>query len=651
MRARVAWVLSGVTLLLAIADAVVTAQYRHLLSEEAVAVHGFPFVDGAVLGCAVMGALVVSHDDRHPIGWLLNLVGFTSAVSLVTEAYSVWVVTEGGPGARSLGGIAGWVSTLLGGQLAIAGLALMFLLAPDGRLLSSRWRRVAWVTAWGEVLCILGLLTTNPTTYDLTVPPESGPLRALLSVGGFLLISSALLGSLVSMLRRLRTSRGEQRQQVRLIALSAAGVSLGLAWLIVAQLLNGGQQTWVASIPLFVSYLLTPMLFATAVLRYRLYDIELIINRAVVLAVGTAFAAIGYTTLVVTVGKFLGRQTGGFWISLLAIAVVALAFQPLRRSVVRLANRLAYGSRAQPYEALSDFSRRLAETPSSETLLPAVADAAGRAVSARRATATLVLPDAPAVSAVWGQDNLDSTDVDVVPVRHRGQRLGSIEVSLPRGQALRAADRRLLEALADHSAVAFRNTALEVRLAGQVAQLDRTTQELTRSRLRIIEADHAARRTLEAAISRDVLPHLATLPDGLRQARAAVVAGTPTQGIEQLISDTNTALESLRELTRGVFPTQLGRSGVEAALRSMLARSSPGTTLHVDAAVAGRRFPQGSRPRSTSAARRRHVGARARPRSRSRACPTTWSCGSRVSIARRSTSGQWRTGWRRSAAS
>ena len=74
------------------------------------AVHGFPFVDGAVLGCAVMGALIVSRDERHPIGWLLSVVGLTSAVSLLTEAYSIWVVTEGGPGSRSLGGVLGWVS-------------------------------------------------------------------------------------------------------------------------------------------------------------------------------------------------------------------------------------------------------------------------------------------------------------------------------------------------------------------------------------------------------------------------------------------------------------------------------------------------------------------------------------------------------------
>jgi hypothetical protein len=587
VRARVAWVLAGITLLLVVADAAVTAQYRHLLSEAAVAVHGFPFVNGAVLGCAAMGALIISRYDRHPIGWLLSVVGTTSAVSLLAEAYGVWVVSEGGPGTRSLGGVAGWVSTLLGGQLAIAGLAFMFLLAPDGHLLSPRWRVVAWVTAVGELLCVVAIVSTDPTTYDLE-SQEIGTVRRILFSGGFLLISVGMLGSLGSMLRRLRTSRGEQRQQVRLIALGAAGVSFGLACLFVVQLFNGGQQTWAASLPLFVSYLLLPLLFATAVLRYRLYDIEVIINRAVVLAVGTAFAAVGYTTLVVAVGKLVGRQTGGFWLSLLAIALVAVAFQPLRRGVVRLANRLAYGSRAQPYEALSDFSSRLAETPSPDTLLPAVADAAGRAVSARGAKATLDLPGAGAASAIWGSVSSEGTDTHVVPVRERSLTLGSIEVNVPKGRGLRASDQRLLEALADHSAIAFRNTALEARLAGRVAELDRTTQELARSRLRIIEADDAARRTLEAAISRQVLPHLAALPDELHRLREAVELGAPANGIDRLIAGTNTALESLRDLTRGVFPTQLARAGLEPALRSMLARESPATTLRIGDTANGR---------------------------------------------------------------
>jgi hypothetical protein len=586
-----AWVLCGLTLVLVIADVVVTAQYRSLRSEDAIAVHGFPFVDAAVLGCAVMGAVIVTSYERHPIGWLLNVIGFTSAISLLTEAYAIWVISEGGPGSRSLGGISAWVSSLMGGQLAIAGLALMFLLAPDGRFLSRGWRYAGWVTALGVLLCTLAVLTSNPTTFTVAVESEEvGPVRAAVLSAGFLLISAGLLASVVSMVVRLRRSEGEQRQQVRLIALAATLVALGLVCLFVVQSFNGGVQTWAASVPLFLSYLLLPILLAVAVLRYRLYDIDVIINRTVVLAVGTAFAAIGYTTLVVTVGSLVGAQTSGFWLSLLATVLVALAFQPLRRQVVHFANRLAYGTRAQPYEALSDFSSRLAETPSQETLLPAVADAAGRAVSARRTVASLEVPGSPRMSADWGRGDIEGTDRHEVEVRTGGTRLGAIAVWIPKGRRLRPSDTRLLAALSDQAAVAFRNVAMESQLAGHVAELDHTTRELSASRSRIIEADDAARRTLEEAISREVLPHLLAMPEQLVNARQAVALGSPANGVDLLVAATNEALESLRELTRGVFPTQLSRSGVEPALRSLLARKGLASALRVDASATGQRF-------------------------------------------------------------
>ncbi len=589
VRARIAWLLAVVTVVFVAVDVVISAQAVPLLSETAIAVHGFPFVHGAVVGSAIMGALIISRYDRHPIGWLLALVGVASAFSLLTEAYAYWVQESDGPGPPGLAGTAAWLSALTGGQLAIAGLALMFLLAPDGHLYSRRWRYVAWVVGIGEALCFLAVLSMDPTTFELvTQSDDVGLVRGLMLTFGFIAISIGLVASVVSVLKRLRQSSGEQRQQLRLIALSVVLIAGAIVFLFVAELFVK-EQTWLSSTPLFVAYFLLPILFATAVLRYRLYDLDLIINRTLVVAAGVVFAAVGYTVLVVTVGRQVEGRTSGFWLSLLGTAIVALAFQPLRRSVVRLANRMAYGERAQPYEALADFSRDLARSPSPDTLLPAVAEAAGRAVSARGAAATLDAPGAEPVTATWG--SLEEAPWQLVPVQHDGVDLGSIAVVLPRGRALRPSDGRLLQALADQTAIAFRNTALAAQLAAHVAELDRTTYELAESRRRIIEADDAARRALEATIGREVLPHLVGLPDDIRRERAAVRSGSPTAGIGRLVESTNTALESLRELTRGVFPTQLSRSGVEPALRSQLARGDRPVTLTVSPDVAGVRFP------------------------------------------------------------
>ena len=521
MRARWAWALACLTAVFVVADVAVTAAYSSLFSEEAVAIHGFPFTQLAVLGSALMGAVILSRYERHAVGVLLSMIGVLSSFSLVTEAYHVWVIDEGGPGPANLAAVAGWLSSLTGGQLAFAQLAVMFLLAPDGHFLSRRWRWAAGVIGVGALICTLVLMTMNPMEFDLR-DVDVGGVRGPAFTLGFFMIAGGLVAALVSMWIRLRRSTGEERQQVRLIALAVAALVAGLANMLIVQNLNGGEQTWVASLPLLVAYVLLPVTFSLAALRYRLYDIEVVINRTVVLAVGFAFAALGYTTVVVAVGRLVDTRTSGLLLSLLATALVALAFQPLRRAVIRVANRIAYGSRAQPYEALSSFSRRLADTPASAELLPAVAEAAGRAVAARRATAALHAPTGVIVSAAtWGAEGTDdATTAHVVPVRHGDVTLGSIEVDVLDARPLRPADKRLLIAIADQAAVAFRNTAMEAQLTDHVADLDRTTRQLAESRARILEADVVARRELEEAISHEVLPRLVVLPDQLRVARA-----------------------------------------------------------------------------------------------------------------------------------
>ncbi|MFN8193792.1 MAG: histidine kinase N-terminal 7TM domain-containing protein [Nocardioidaceae bacterium] len=588
---RIAWTVFVVSTVLVLSDVVVGAQSVSLLSETAVAVHGFPFIHGAGIGSALMGALIVSRHDRHPIGWLLSAAGLCTAISLVTEAYSFWVLEADGPEPVVLGHVAAWVAQLFGGQVIVALLAAMFLLAPDGRFVSPRWRWSLLVPATGAALCLAAVLTTDPRSFELIGSDDViGPVREVMLSLGFTLISIGVLLGLVSMLRRLRGSTGDERQQLRPIALSAGLAATGLLVLFVIQLGNGGQQTWASGVPLSASFLLMPILFAVAVLRYRLYDLDVIINRTVVVAAGAAFAAVGYTTLVVLVGRVVEGRAGGFWLSLLGTVLVALAFQPLRRVVVRLANRLAYGDRAQPYEALADLSRRLSEAPDPDDLLPAVAEAAARAVSARGARTTLDIPGAQPASGTWGWWAADhETPADqVVAVRTEGRELGRIEVALPRGRTLRPTELRLLEALADQTAVAFRNTSLAGAVAERVAELAATTARLDDSRRRLIAADDAARRDLEAAIARDVLPFLASLPQEIGRERDAVAAGRGAD-VERLVGGATDALEALRELTRGVFPAQLTGSGLVPALRSLVTRTGE-AELSVGEA-AGRRWP------------------------------------------------------------
>ena len=590
---RFAWLLAGLTLVLEVADTLMTASYRALFSEETIAVHGWPFNTFAVIGSSFMGALIVSRYPRHPVGWLLSAVGTGASISLTLEAYSIWVLDHDGPGSQRVGQVTGWLSLFSGGAYALTLLTVMLLIAPDGVLLSRRWRWAAAVSIGGYACILTGLLILPGLSAGDMVLDEGetgGAAVTGLFTVGLRLITVGLTASVVSAVIRMRRAQGVVHQQLRWILASGVFLPAGLIWRQVVQQANGGEQTWLATLPLLVAYCFIPICTAVAILHYRLYDIEVIINRAVVLAVGTAFVAVGYVALVVVLGGQVGSRTGGFWPSLLATAVVALAFQPLRNWVSHLADRAAYGSRAVPYEALSDFSQRLGDALAPQALLPAVAQAAGQVVSARRATASLVVPGGRALTASWPEGaglGEVSFEVDVLD---GGEALGAIAVTTPPGRNIRAGETRLLQDLADQASVAFRNAALDAEAEAHLAALNVRAEGLAASRRRIVEARDAECRRLEATITRDVFPLLDHLEVAVRRLRDSAEAGQPLDGIEGLVDEVTTALEALRELSHGVFPSQLERAGIGPAISSYLAKTRPSVSLRMHDGAEGRRF-------------------------------------------------------------
>ena len=557
----VAWGIACVALAAFVVDTAVSAAYGSLRSEETWAEHGWPLATLATVGSAVMGALIVSRYPRHVIGWLLCIAG-VSAVSLPLEAYSIWVLDHDGPGSDTAGHVAGWVSVLIGAPLATPAVSLVYLLAPDGRLPSPRWRWAAMTSVLGLVLYTAGILTLDPATFDLSVDEDVAPVTAVLASSGILLIAAGLVATAVSVVLRLRRAQGERRRQLLWVAVSASFLAGGFVWLLVVQLVTGEEtQSLLSAGPLFTAYLVFPVCIAVAVLRHRLFDIDLIVNRALVLGLATATVASGYVVLVVLIGGQLGDGTPGFWGSMLATAVVALAFQPLRRRVVRAADRIAFGASAAPYEALADFSRRLGDSPDPRTLLPAVAEASGSAVGARRALARLSpTADAPEHAATW-PPGAPAGDLPVeFAVVAGGEQLGSITVEMPPGRALRPEDTRLLQDLADQAAIAFRNVRLTTELADRVDQLDRRAEALRASRRRLVVVGDEEKARFAATLRRRVLPHLDPLPDRLRGESTRVAAATPAKPALDLGDEraaAQAALDELRELVRGSGPSRL----------------------------------------------------------------------------------------------
>jgi len=313
-----------------------------------------------------MGALIISRYPRQLLGWLLCVASLLS-VTLAAEAYSIWVLDGDGPGSAYWAHVSAWAAPLLGWP-AFTALIMVFLISPDGHLLSPGWRWAARVTVVGLGLHTLGSLMLRPGDFVYGEQYSDRTLSTPLLTVGYLLVAAGLIASAVSLVLRLRRARDDERRQLLWIASSAAFLAFGVVFILVVPRIQGEEGTWLAGLPLRFALLAVPLCVAVAVLRHSLLQIDLIVNRALVLALATGLVAVGYVVVVVVLGLAVGEGTGGFWPSLIATALVAMAFQPLRRRVVRVADRLAFGTAAAPYEALADFSRRLGDSPDPSAL-------------------------------------------------------------------------------------------------------------------------------------------------------------------------------------------------------------------------------------------------------------------------------------------
>lgn len=587
MRVRLGWSLFAVTVLLAVAEVVLLVLGEPPLFSLETLEEGFPLVTVGAVAASAIGALIVTRYPGHRIGWLFIIGQLGTMLGLAAQAYGAYALTEG-VGPTTAGHLAMWVAGHLGGTFALTLMALLLLLVPDGHLLSRRWSWAIGVTVLGLALHVAGWLTVPPgeVTADGT-DPETHQLAQVLVLLAVVALLVGLIAGTTSLVIRLRRAEGDERAQLRWIATAAAGLAISVPLGLVLSLLPGAG-TWVSSVTVMVAYLFLPVFTGIAILRFRLYDIDILLNRSIVLTVLTGFVATGYIALVVVFGELDDASDGdASWSSLLATVLVALAFQPLRRRVNRFADRLVYGAQAAPYEALAEFSDEVGRSRSLAEMLPRMAEAVGRAVGARQAEVWVDVPGHSPEGAWWPGRSSSAHD-HVVPVVDGCETYGGLGVAMPAGRRLRPAEHQLLSDFAAQLAKAFQSFRLEAELADQVDLLAQQGEELERSNRRIVSAEAVERSRFETAIAREVLPHLGTMPQELAALRSE--EPWPREQVEQLLARTSTALESLRTLTRGVFPAQLAHRGLGAALSSHAELAGLGEALTMDASVRGRRF-------------------------------------------------------------
>jgi len=429
---RLGWVLLAATCVFVGLQALMLAASGYPMLSRAVLIdEAFPLVPiGAVVGAAV-GALIVSRYPRNRVGWLFCVGQLGNAIGLAAQAFVV-LVGQGRIDAPFAGLVAVYVANLFDATYTIAFLAVIFMIAPTGRLLSRRWRYAVAVPIAAVVVNAAVILTLPAENLQPGRPAEAGAVALALLIGsGVALLVSVVLGA-VALWVRLRRSTGDERRQLRWIATSAAVLAGTFVLLGVGNLVLG-FESWVVLEALYLAYIGVFVSVGIAILWYRLYDIDVILSRAIVLAVLAVFVTVGYVGVVVAIGSVLAAAgtavSGVFWPSLVATALVAAAFQPVRRHVLHLADRLVYGEQAAPYEALADLSRRLADSPSPEQLPARVAEAAGRALGAARTRVRLGTDNDPSAGLIadWPTD----PPAGDLPTADTGADPGSPTVELP----------------------------------------------------------------------------------------------------------------------------------------------------------------------------------------------------------------------------
>ena len=326
------------------------------------------------LAFSTVGALVGSRLDRNPIGWLFCAEGLALSIAGTSESYAAQALEA--PGSLPPGNVAAWVSNWSGGALLIAPLVFVFLLFPEGRLSSRRWRLVAWLAATALGVSVLisafgpGPLSNRESVTNPFGIEALGPISGLLFQSSFFLLLVTLIASAICMVSRLRRARGKERQQLKWLASSAA--LLGVAFVV-------GPITW--SIP-SVPELLWPLMFLVAlsslpvsagiaILRHRLYDIDLIINRTLVYGALSAVLALVYVVGVAGVGGLVrgltGQERNNFVVAASTLAVAAL-FRPARSRVQAFIDRSFYRQKYDAVRTLEVFSTRLREEIDLESL-------------------------------------------------------------------------------------------------------------------------------------------------------------------------------------------------------------------------------------------------------------------------------------------
>jgi signal transduction histidine kinase len=597
----VAWFAVAV---LALAGAVLTVLASGpLVTSDTIS--NFAAAPAAVL-YATLGALVVRRAG-NVIGWFILGVGAGTALMGSASAYAVLGIAHPGtlPTPELMAVLAEW-----GFVPVFAAIVFMLLLFPSGTLPSPRWRPFGALVLLATALAMAGFVV-HPRLIALPAPggeslmvanplgiQSLGPVLSTVLVGtldSWGVVTTALLAAAtVSLAVRYRSGGREVRKQIKWIMVAAMVLTVGQLAALLGIAATGTESNPVTAVAFavvpIVALLGIPALITVAILKHGLYQIDVIINRAIRYGLLSAALTAIYVLIVVGIGTTAG-YAGGPLLNAAAALAIAVLFQPLRRRAQLLANRIVYGQRATPYQVLSDFAQDMADQLDVDVALDRLASVLAAATGAVRVEVWVRVGPRLRPQATWPHGSTPSAPVPLagsavlpafdaatraVAVRHGNELLGAITRQKPRNEPVSATEDKLLEHLASQAGLVLRNVRLTAELQARI-------DDLRASRRRLVQAQDTERQRIERNLHDGAQQQLVALNVQLTLLEdAADDPGEVREITSELRAGLRAALDDLRALARGIYPPLLADQGLSAALHAQAGKAPLPVEIEAD---------------------------------------------------------------------
>jgi signal transduction histidine kinase len=557
---------------------VVAGTVLDLLSDKSGEPASLTFAGPVVVAMSTgIGFVLATRRPDNPIGWLLLANGLVLVVAGLATSYATYGLLED-PGSLPGASFAAAYDQNAW-PLLFAPLTAMAFVFPDGHLPSERWRRYAIAAAVNLVL-VLTLQFLGPRDLEEPFAATSNPLAVLpkpLYLALFPLASLGLVASLIAgaaaMRVRLRRAVGVERQQIKLVVYAGALIPLaiGAGW--AESLISGGSGV-AAAAGVFVLAIVLPLAIGVAVLRYRLYEVDRLVNRTLVYVTLTALLAAVYAAVSLALGVALG--SGSTLATAAATLAVALTFGRLRTRVQRVVDRRFNRAR---YEGLRRVERHLEDLRAGRASPEESGAVLAEALGDPGLELLYWLPDAQAYVDAGGREAPIAPDEErhLTPVRRGDLQLGAVlhDPSL-------SAQPDLTESIINAAGLA-------IEIARLRAEVRRRLAEVEESRARIVTAGYEERRRLERDLHDGAQQRLVSIGLAIRYVQGRLGAGDDeiSATLDGTVDEVTMAIEELREMARGVRPACLD-DGLAPALRELASRAP----LPTDVAATNERFPE-----------------------------------------------------------